>query len=76
VWRASGNETDYFSKAIKRRRTIFSKLKCISIISESGIGAGDSHKMEDGCYGFAMTGSEIALVRGEIFLPFLYLHAD
>jgi hypothetical protein len=76
VWRASSNETGYFSKAIKQWRTIFTKLKCISIAAESGISAGDSHKMEDGCYGFAMTGSEIALIRGEIFLPFLYLHAD
>ncbi|KAJ7889680.1 hypothetical protein B0H13DRAFT_2666158 [Mycena leptocephala] len=55
--------TGRFKEAIKRRRTIFTKLKCISIVAESGIGADDSHKMEDGCYGFAMTGSEIALVR-------------
>jgi hypothetical protein len=59
----------------KRWWTIFTKLKCISIVAASGIGADDSHKMEDSCYGFAMTGSEITLVQGEI-LPFPDLHAD
>jgi hypothetical protein len=40
------------------------------MVTESGIGADDAHTMEDGCYGFAMTGPEIALVRGGCFYPF------
>ncbi|KAJ7150342.1 hypothetical protein C8R46DRAFT_1358417 [Mycena filopes] len=50
-------------EAIRRRRTIFAKLKCSSIVAESGIGPDAAHTMETGCYGFALTGSSITLVQ-------------
>ncbi|KAJ6632560.1 hypothetical protein B0H10DRAFT_1938152 [Mycena sp. CBHHK59/15] len=49
-------------EVIKRRRAIFGKVKCISTVVEAGIGTDDC-KMEAGCYGFAMIGCEIVLVR-------------
>ncbi|KAJ6545247.1 hypothetical protein B0H19DRAFT_1075591 [Mycena capillaripes] len=62
---ANGRSKEYSMKAVKRRRTIFAKLKCISIVTESGVGPDDAHQLVDGCYGFAIIGSEIALVRGK-----------
>ncbi|KAJ7178444.1 hypothetical protein C8R43DRAFT_1117832 [Mycena crocata] len=50
-------------EAINRRRTIFAKCKSVSIVAESGIGASDTTTMEDNCYGFAMIGSKLVLVR-------------
>ncbi|KAJ7255123.1 hypothetical protein B0H12DRAFT_1071051 [Mycena haematopus] len=52
-------------EAIKRRRTIFGKLKCLSTVAESGIGADDGHRLEDGCYAFALTGSDVMLNGGK-----------
>ncbi|KAF7335957.1 hypothetical protein MSAN_02309100 [Mycena sanguinolenta] len=50
-------------EAIKRRRTILGKLKCASTVAEAAVGVEDAQKLENGCYGFAMIGSEITLVR-------------
>lgn len=36
----------------------------MSTVVEAGIGSSDERILEDGCYGFAMVGSVIALVRG------------
>ncbi|KAJ7834881.1 hypothetical protein B0H14DRAFT_2590625 [Mycena olivaceomarginata] len=50
-------------EAIKRRRTILGGLRCVSMVAEAGIGAEDARRLENGCYGFAMIGSEIVLVH-------------
>ncbi|KAJ6614611.1 hypothetical protein B0H10DRAFT_2221177 [Mycena sp. CBHHK59/15] len=50
-------------EAIKRHQLIFAKIKCTSTVVEAGIGSSSERILEDGCYGFAMVGSEIALVR-------------
>ncbi|KAJ6617205.1 hypothetical protein B0H10DRAFT_1797924, partial [Mycena sp. CBHHK59/15] len=51
-------------EVIKRRRTIFGKLKCLSTVAEADIGS--DHKLEAGCYGFAI---QVVLVRGGFFSP-------
>ncbi|KAF7345674.1 hypothetical protein MVEN_01587100 [Mycena venus] len=50
-------------ETIKRRRTIFGKLKCLSTVVEAGIG--NDSVLENGSYGFASIGSEIVLARGK-----------
>ncbi|KAJ7436725.1 hypothetical protein B0H11DRAFT_2255972 [Mycena galericulata] len=47
--------------AMKRRRTIFGKAKCISRVAQAGVGS--SSQLEAGSYGFVMIGSEILLAR-------------
>ncbi|KAJ7922375.1 hypothetical protein B0H13DRAFT_2411179 [Mycena leptocephala] len=47
--------------AMKRRRTIFGKVKCISRVVEAGIGS--TCELAACLYGFAMLGSEIFLAR-------------
>ncbi|KAJ7181894.1 hypothetical protein C8R46DRAFT_1313521 [Mycena filopes] len=47
--------------AMKRRRTIFGKLKCLSTVAEAGIGA--NCPLAAGLYGFVMLGSEVVLAR-------------
>ncbi|KAJ6464937.1 hypothetical protein C8R45DRAFT_756072, partial [Mycena sanguinolenta] len=44
---------------MKRRRTIFGKVKCISRVAEAGIGS--TSPLVTGMYGFVMLGSEIFL---------------
>ncbi|KAJ7703686.1 hypothetical protein B0H17DRAFT_1127294 [Mycena rosella] len=46
---------------VKRRRTIFGKLKCLSTVAEAGVGS-DS-VFENGSYGFVSSGSKIVLAR-------------
>ncbi|KAJ7500733.1 hypothetical protein B0H11DRAFT_2225129 [Mycena galericulata] len=50
-------------EAMKRRRTIFGKAKCISRVAQAGVGS--ASQLEAGSYGFVMIGSEILLARGE-----------
>ncbi|KAJ7310132.1 hypothetical protein DFH08DRAFT_974489 [Mycena albidolilacea] len=47
--------------AMKRRRTIFGKVKCIAWVAEAGIGS--ASQLVAGLYGFAMLGTEIFLAR-------------
>ncbi|KAJ7176665.1 hypothetical protein C8R46DRAFT_889360 [Mycena filopes] len=47
--------------AMKRRRIIFGKLKCLSTVAEAGIGA--NCPLAAGLYGFVMLGSEVVLAR-------------
>ncbi|KAJ7217530.1 hypothetical protein C8J57DRAFT_1537654 [Mycena rebaudengoi] len=49
------------SARVKRRRTIFTKLKCVATIAEAGVGS--SRPLAPNCYAFAMNGSELVLVR-------------
>ncbi|KAJ7757929.1 hypothetical protein B0H16DRAFT_1822598 [Mycena metata] len=48
-------------EAIKRRRAIFGRLKCVSRVAEAGVGT--TSQLQAGSYGFAIVGSEIMLVR-------------
>ncbi|KAJ7610674.1 hypothetical protein DFH06DRAFT_1016464, partial [Mycena polygramma] len=48
-------------EAVKRRRTIFKNLKCLSTVAEAGIG--NDTPLEAGSYGFICIGSEIVLAR-------------
>ncbi|KAJ7163961.1 hypothetical protein C8R43DRAFT_946774 [Mycena crocata] len=48
-------------EVIKRRRTIFGKLKCLATVVEAGIG--NESQIQAGSYGFAIVGSEIVLVQ-------------
>ncbi|KAJ6471521.1 hypothetical protein C8R45DRAFT_1165330 [Mycena sanguinolenta] len=49
------------NEAVKRRRTIFGKVKCLSRVAEAGVGK--SLELTTGLYGFVMLGSEIFLAR-------------
>jgi hypothetical protein len=53
---------------MKRRRTIFGKIKCISRVAEAGVGK--NCELAAGLYGFVMLGSEIFLARSK-FRPFI-----
>jgi hypothetical protein len=55
--------------AMKRRRTIFGKVKCIAWVAEAGIGS--ASQLVAGLYGFAMLGTEIFLARGKSELIYL-----
>ncbi|KAF7346851.1 hypothetical protein MSAN_01824400 [Mycena sanguinolenta] len=46
---------------IRRRRTIFGKLKCSSTVAEAGIGI--NSVLKNGSYGFVQSGSDIVLAR-------------